>query len=708
MIDARKALLLPTILVFCTLSSFGQQDLTVYDEALRNGWQNWSWATANLASPTLPHGGTSCVSVTASAYQGFYLHHDAFDSRQFTNLTFWIRGAANGAILSVQATLNGVAQTMTNLPALTTSWTPHSISLATLGVTNKQNLDGFWIQAGGSSVTFYVDDIKFTALPAPALVQVQVTATQTVRTVDARFFGLNAAIWDAVFDTTNTVGLLRELDNRTLRFPGGSLSDEYHWRSNTTGTNTWQWSTSFTNFMRVATNTGAQAFITVNYGSGTAAEAADWVRWANVSNGMGFTWWEVGNENYGAWETDTNARPNDAFTYATRFKDYATLMKAADPAIKVGAVAVVGEDAFANYADHPATNTRTLAVHNGWTPVMLATMKSLGVTPDFLIYHRYAQAPGAENDSLLLQSAATWADDAADLRRQLADYLGVAATNVELVCTENNSVYTSPGKQSTSLVNGLFLADSVAQAMQTEFRSVLWWDLRNAQEGANNNSASLHGWRNYGDYGITDGSNPSTAVNRYPTFFAAKLLKYFARGGDRVVKATSDYPLLSVYAAARTNGFLSLLVINKSATNTLNASIVVHGFGVIPNAPVFAYGLPQDAAASTNFAAGAGLVVTSTVSAGTNFNHAFGPYSVTVLALAGGDVVGLEAAGAATNGVNLRIRGLPDLRYLVQASTNLVGWSPLFTNTLSGESAMWLDTNAVHAPFRFYRSWWLK
>ena len=34
--------------------------------------------------------------------------------------------------------------------------------------------------------------------------------------------------------------------------------------------------------------------------------------------------------------------------------------------------------------------------------------------------------------------------------------LGAAAPNVELDCTENNSVYTNPGKQTTSLVNGLF------------------------------------------------------------------------------------------------------------------------------------------------------------------------------------------------------------------------------------------------------------
>ncbi len=535
---------------------------------------------------------------------------------------------------------------------------------------------------------------------AGQMVHVGVTATRTIRIVDERFFGLNTAIWDSVFDTTNTIGLLRELDNRVLRFPGGSTSDDYHWASNSTGTNTWQWTTSFANFMHVATNTGAQAYITVNYGSGSAAEAAGWVRSANITNGAGFKYWEVGNENFGVWETDVNARPHDPFTYATRFQDYAAQMKAADPTIKVGAVAEVGEDEYSNYTDHPATNSRTHAVHNGWTPVLLATFKRLGVTPDFLIYHYYPQSPGGEHDANLLQSTTSWAGDAADLRQQLSDYLGAPATNVELVCTENNSVYASPGKQSTSLVNGLFLADSVAQAMMTEFNALLWWDLRNGQETGNNNSAALYGWRNYGDYGITDSSNPSTAANRYPTFFAAKLLKYFARGGDRLVPATSDGPLLAVYAAVRTNGFLTLLVINKNATSNLTAAVSIAGYAFATNAPVIPYGMPQDAA-------GADIVITNATLAGTNFNYTFAPYSVTVLALAGTSVVHVAAPAVGTNGVTLGVAGLPGLRYRIEDSTNLLAWTPLVTNTLSGVAATWLDMAATNVPRRFYRAAWL-
>ena len=111
-------------------------------------------------------------------------------------------------------------------------------------------------------------------------------------------------------------------------------------------------------------------------------------------------------------------------TYATRFKEYWRQMKAVDPSIKIGAVVVTGEDSFANYMDHPVTNPRTGVVHNGWTPVMLDTLQQLGVTPDFVVYHRYEQGPGGESDLFLLNSAASWPNDAAALRQMLDDYLG--------------------------------------------------------------------------------------------------------------------------------------------------------------------------------------------------------------------------------------------------------------------------------------------
>jgi hypothetical protein len=255
--------------------------------------------------------------------------------------------------------------------------------------------------------------------------RVNVDAAHIVRTVDARLFGVNTAFWDRIFDTPETVSALRELDAQALRFPGGSLSDYYHWVSNTLGTNSQTLPTSFANFAHVATNIHAQVFTTVNYGSGTPEEAAAWVRCANIANHCGFKYWEIGNENFGSWEHDENSPPHDPVTYSTRAKEYFRQMKAADPSIKIGVVVTEG--------------------NRGWTSRMLATLKRLGVTPDFVIYHFYPQNPGDENDARLLQSTAQWTPVAATLRRQLKNCFGGANTNVELICTENNSISEQTG-----------------------------------------------------------------------------------------------------------------------------------------------------------------------------------------------------------------------------------------------------------------------
>lgn len=259
-----------------------------------------------------------------------------------------------------------------------------------------------------------------------------IDASQIVRTVDERVFGLNATMWDGNAGTTQTVNLLNAAGVRAIRIPGGSASDEYHWRLNKSLSNTWNWASGMNNFANLITGLNAQAFVTVNYGTGTPEEAAAWVAYANSSasllgtasdvtlgndsasynwqtasywsnlrnsaklgtdDGMNFlrvsrssTYalknWEIGNECYGSWEADTHAVKWDPVTYATVAKAYIEKMKAVDPTIKIGVVVQAGEDTLdAGSPQTPTvTNPRTGVAHKGWTPRLLATLKTLGVT----------------------------------------------------------------------------------------------------------------------------------------------------------------------------------------------------------------------------------------------------------------------------------------------------------------------------------------
>jgi hypothetical protein len=534
-----------------------------------------------------------------------------------------------------------------------------------------------------------------------------VNAGQPIRTADARWFGLNTAVWDSYFDTPTTLSDLREVGCRTLRFPGGSLSDDYHWGTGKRDDNpAYPYDlTKFSNFMHIATNLGAQVFITVNYGSGTTNEAAAWVGSANITNHCGFRYWEVGNECYGAWERDLNTNApymaHDPWTYAMRFRDYYTAMKAVDPTIKVGIVAVPGEDSYVNNYTHSAYNQREGGYyHYGWTPVVLSTLQSLGVTPDFMVHHFYPESQ-SDNDAYLLQASDNWAVDAADLRQQISDYLGSNGTNIELVCTENNADSGPEGRQSTSLVNGLYLADSLSQLMKTEFNSYVWWDLRNGQDTSGDFDASLYGWRTYGDEGIILNSN-----TRYPTFYAMKLMQHFAQPGDTVIAAASDYALLSTYAVRRLNGSLTILAINKDPSNTITAPVVVAGFTAVSRGTVYSYGIPQDNAAKTGIGS-PDIAQTNFTSAGTNFSYAFPPYSATLLALspAPAQLLVIPIPPGQSKFV-FQLQGQAGVPYVIQTSTNLIQWISVSTNTFTGGTLNFTNSVFPSLSMQFWRAVW--
>ncbi|MEJ0090893.1 MAG: hypothetical protein WDM80_14270 [Limisphaerales bacterium] len=685
--------------------------LVIYTDGLVNGWSDGSYTcTRNFANPSPVHSANSSISATVTgAYGGIQLNHASMTNTAYASISFWLHGGISGGQqLQMYGNLStgtqGARYRLSAPPA--NAWQQYIVPLSALGVANATNFTGFAIQdaAGSTEPTFYLDDIQLMSDTVPALVHVGINAAQPLRAADARWFGLNTAIWDGNFDTVFTSNALKELGTTILRFPGGSLSDEYHWATGKSGTNTWAWQTSFNNFVHIATNAGVQGMITVNYGGGTPQEAAAWVNNANAVNHYQFKYWEVGNENYGTWENDTNANSHDPYTYAVRAAQYFTQMKAVDPTIKIGVPVVTGEDSNDNGYTNQVYNARTSTYHKGWTPVVLATLKSLGVTPDFIVHHVYPQY-GNDSDPGLLQASANWAPDAANLRQQINDYIGVTGTNIEILCTENNADAGTQGRQSTSIVNGLYLADSLAQLMKTEINSFIWWDLRNgqdAQDAGGDFNASLYGWRTYGDLGIIGNQN-----TRYPTFYTFKLMQYFARSGDSVLNATSDYSLLSTYATRKANGALALLVVNKSGVTNLNAQITFTNFSPWSTATTRSFGIAQDEATRTNsIIPGAQDIATNSItSVSNNFTATFPPYSLTLITFAPAAPT-LQILAATTGAYVFQLQGQSGVPYVIQSSADLVSWSSVATNTLSGSTLNVTNTVNPSVPAKFWRAVW--
>ncbi|NUO61444.1 MAG: alpha-L-arabinofuranosidase, partial [Hamadaea sp.] len=144
-------------------------------------------------------------------------------------------------------------------------------------------------------------------------VTVRVNTRAGLESVSDAAYGVNHAVWDATLGTNAVADLLKDAGTQTMRYPGGSYSDIYHWKTNTAPGGYVAPDTDFDHFMAGVQRANAQAMVIANYGTGTPEEAAEWVHYANVEKNYGVKYWEIGNELYGNghyganWEADDHA-----------------------------------------------------------------------------------------------------------------------------------------------------------------------------------------------------------------------------------------------------------------------------------------------------------------------------------------------------------------------------------------------------------------
>ncbi|WP_328911731.1 MULTISPECIES: cellulose binding domain-containing protein [unclassified Streptomyces] len=457
--------------------------------------------------------------------------------------------------------------------------------------------------------------------PGGSAVNVTVNANEGFGTIPDTAYGLNSAIWDSQMNVPEVQDLLQAAKIGMLRYPGGSYGDIYHWQDNTAPGGYVAPGTDFDSFMGTVKKIGAQPILIANYGSGTPQEAADWVRYANVTKGYGAKFWEVGNELYGnghygsGWETDNHADTSPT-EYADNVVKYASAMKAVDPTVKVGAVLTLP----GNWPDGVMAGNETADWNHTVIPLIAGKA-------DFVIVHWY---PGGSNAAQTLNSPAQLTGELAQLRDQL-DAAGAAGTPVAL--TEvNSNVYedTQP--------NALFGADAYLTALQSGVFTVDWWDTHNGPEAI---STAPDGATDFQDYGILSsgtcvGTVCEPALNTpFPTYYAIKMLSEVGRPGDQLVNAGSSSALVSAHAVHRANGDLSVLLINKDPANAQNVALHYTGFTPDPSSATVATFRDQasdiDKATTSNTAA-----------------QTLPPYSLTTITLhpAAGSASALSAPGA--------------------------------------------------------------
>ena len=452
--------------------------------------------------------------------------------------------------------------------------------------------------------------------------QVSINAGASSGSIPGTAFGINDAAWDSHLLDSGVPNLLHQAGVKVMRYPGGSTSDYYKWQSNTAltcsicgGVNS---SDTFDAFMGVVKATGAQAMITVNYGSGTPQEAAGWVQYANkggpgyngpvptypggssTGNTYGIKYWEIGNELYGngtygaTWEYDINGL--GPATYANNVVAYSHAMKAVDPGIKIGLVLT----APGNWPDGVTSASSPQPWNDTVLPVACSSI-------DFVVAHWYAQGPTGESDAGLLGAPENGESTAVSftpsipsmvstLRSKINQYCGSHASAVQIMVTETNSVSFNPGKQTVSLVNALFMDDDYMNWLENGVTNVDWWDLHNSIMPNDNNSPSLYGTANYGDYGIlssgesANGASEPPADMPFPTYFGLQMLSKLGRAGDQMISASSTQGLVSVYAVRQANGNIAVLLINKDPATVYDVKLSWSGFTPAPNPVAYFYG----------------------------------------------------------------------------------------------------------------------
>jgi Cellulose binding domain/Fibronectin type III domain len=458
--------------------------------------------------------------------------------------------------------------------------------------------------------------VTVAALGVPAVhadtapVTVTVNARAGLATMPATGLGVNHAIWDQELGTTAVSDLLKAAGVGMVRYPGGSYGDIYHWATHTAPGGYVAPNTDFDTFVAGARRTGAQPMIIANYGTGTAAEAADWVRYANVTKRYGVKYWTVGNENYGNghyganWEAD-NHEDKSPQAYAGAVVEFADAMKAVDPGVKVGAVLTIPAgwpDAVVGEGDA-----------GSWNDVVLATAAS---KIDYVDVHWY---PGGSTAAESLAKTDHIVDAVYLLRRQISKYAGANASRIGISLTEMNvgvGRNTQPG--------ALFLADAYAGLLANGVFTVQWWNVHNGI----GTPSTVAGQQDYEDFGLlssgnctADGSVCQPALNTpFAPYHALSMMNTFARPGDQFVRAATDQPLVTAHAARRTNGDLAVLLLNKDPDNAHQVAIDYAGYEPALAAPtVYTYANGDTAVSSTR--------------AGSATSQTLAPYSLTLLVL---------------------------------------------------------------------------
>jgi hypothetical protein len=342
-------------------------------------------------------------------------------------------------------------------------------------------------------------------------------------TLGATPLGVDIGPWDSLLSNPTTSSVvkpyLKAAGIDQLHYGGGGTANQYDWQTDTDigqcpGTSLSEFTAGcattepldFASFSAAARAVGAQSFATVNYGTGTPAMAAAWVK-QSLASGQSVAQWGIGNEDYGCWEPNNwlAAYPEDyqgydpaetatcpmnqpagtdagmdimAGSYAYNAGQYMQAMKAVDPSIKMGVPwAFDGSVGGAGVADN-----------TDWNDTILSADKQY---ISFVEAHWYAYSfggvvgtDGNPTAQAVIQSVEQIPGEYAKIRSTLNAYDPTATVNVG----ETGVSYLATNIPCTP-AGALFASGDVLSWLAAGAQTVDWWPLETGAQAIDANQS---------------------------------------------------------------------------------------------------------------------------------------------------------------------------------------------------------------------------
>jgi hypothetical protein len=308
-----------------------------------------------------------------------------------------------------------------------------------------------------------------------------------------------------------------------IRYPGGAWGD----RNKLTPLQIDQ----FAAFLQ---QMGAMGTLSVNLRDGTPEQAAELVRYTNLEKQYGIRYWSIGNEPslYEGEFSITTGETYDTERFNAEWRVFAEAMRAVDPSLLL-----MGPELHqfsANFDGNPKDSSG-----RDW---MTEFLRANGDLVNVITIHRYPY--GKENATIagLRANSREWDDTIAYLRALIHTETG---RDLPIAVTEINSHWTKAvGGEATpdSHYNAIWLADVLGRMLRNDIFMMNQWMLT-SQGGQ-------------GGWGLLDTSRVRPSYHVY---------QLYGKFGSERVYASSDNANVSVYAARRDDGALTIMVVNLAS-----------------------------------------------------------------------------------------------------------------------------------------------